>query len=56
MKLGAIDYILKPVDKEDVLRAIKRAVSQIEAERQLKAVVPEVKDIEDDEGTEKKRP
>ncbi|MDD4574336.1 MAG: response regulator [Sphaerochaeta sp.] len=55
VKLGAIDYILKPVDKQDVLRAIKRAVSQVEAERQLKAVVPEVanQDLEDDEGTEK---
>ncbi len=53
VKLGAIDYILKPVDKEDVLRAIKRAVSQVEAERQLKAVVPEVENIEEDEGTEK---
>ena len=43
------------MDKQDVLRAIKRAVSQVEAERQLKAVVPEVanQDLEDDEGTEK---
>ncbi|WP_332447987.1 response regulator transcription factor [Sphaerochaeta sp.] len=38
VKLGAIDYILKPVDKEDVLRAVRRAVSQVEAERQLVAV------------------
>ena len=51
--LGAIDYILKPVDKDDVLRAIKRAVSQVEAERQLKAVAPEVESLEEDEGTEK---
>ena len=51
--LGAIDYILKPVDKEDVLRAVTRAVSQLEAERQLKAVVPQVESLEDEEGTEK---
>jgi len=53
VKLGAIDYILKPVDKDDVLRAIKRAVSQVEAERQLKAIVPQVESLEDDGGTEK---
>ncbi len=52
VKLGAIDYILKPVDKDDVLRAIKRAVSQVEAERQLKSIVPQVESLEDDEGTE----
>ena len=40
VKLGAIDYILKPVDREDVQRAVKRAISQVEAERQLKAVQP----------------
>jgi YesN/AraC family two-component response regulator len=51
--LGAIDYILKPVGKEDVLRAVKRAVSQVETERQLKEVIPEVESLEDDEGTEK---
>lgn len=38
VKLGALDYILKPVDKEDVLRTVNRAVSQVEAERQLLAV------------------
>ncbi|AEV30536.1 response regulator containing CheY-like receiver domain and AraC-type DNA-binding domain [Sphaerochaeta pleomorpha str. Grapes] len=38
VKLGVLDYILKPVDKEDVLRTVKRAVSQVEAERQLLAV------------------
>ena len=40
VKLGAIDYILKPVDREDVQRAVKRAISQVEAERQLKAMRP----------------
>ncbi|MFA5447190.1 MAG: response regulator [Sphaerochaeta sp.] len=50
--LGAIDYILKPVDKSDVLRAVDRAVSQLEAESQLKAAVPEAKKLADDEETE----
>jgi len=53
VSLGAIDYILKPVDKSDVLRAVKRAVGQLEAEKQLKAVVPQVENLENDEGTEK---
>lgn len=53
VKLGAIDYILKPVDKEDVLRAVKRAVSQVEAERQLLAVQPTDGDCLEDEGTDK---
>ncbi|NCA74672.1 MAG: response regulator [Gammaproteobacteria bacterium] len=54
VKLGAIDYILKPVDKEDVLRAVKRAISQVEAERQLKAVRPPEGDcLEEDEVTDK---
>ncbi len=53
VKLGAIDYILKPVDKEDVLRAVKRAVSQIEAERQLLAVQPPDEECLEDESTDK---
>ncbi|MGH0051983.1 MAG: response regulator transcription factor [Sphaerochaetaceae bacterium] len=53
VKLGAIDYILKPVDREDVLRAVKRAYKQVEAERQLKAIRPEAENLEDDEGTDK---
>jgi YesN/AraC family two-component response regulator len=54
VKLGAIDYILKPVDREDVQRAVKRAISQVEAERQLRAVRPrEGTCMEEDEGTDK---
>ena len=53
VKLGALDYILKPVDKEDVLRAVKRAVSQIEAERQLLAVQPPDEECLEDESTDK---
>jgi len=53
VKLGATDYILKPVDREDVQRAVKRAISQVEAERQLKAVRPDVGTLEDCEATDK---
>lgn len=53
VKLGAIDYILKPVDKADVCRAVKRAESQVEAERQLKAVRPEAECLQGDEGVDK---
>ena len=37
VKLGASDYILKPVNAENVERAVRRAVDQAEAQRQLKA-------------------
>ncbi len=42
VKLGACDYILKPVQKEEVLRAVRRAVGQAESHRQLEALAPEV--------------
>lgn len=38
VKLGACDYILKPVDPDDVERAIRRAAAQGEAQRQLEAL------------------
>lgn len=38
VKLGACDYILKPVDPDDVERAVRRAASQAEAQRQLEAM------------------
>ncbi len=53
VKLGAIDYILKPVDRDDVLRAVRRAVGQVEAERQLKAARPEAEALDEDEALDK---
>lgn len=53
VKLGASDYILKPVDKDDVHRAVKRAISQVEAERQLKAARPDVGNLEDCDAPDK---
>lgn len=38
VKLGACDYILKPVDPDDVERAVRRAAAQAEAQRQLEAM------------------
>lgn len=38
VKLGACDYILKPVDPDDVERAVRRAQAQAEAQRQLEAI------------------
>lgn len=38
VKLGACDYILKPVNPDDVERAVRRAAAQAEAQRQLEAM------------------
>lgn len=46
VRLGASDYILKPVDADDVERAIRRAVNQAEAQRQLEAMAPAAKLLE----------
>ncbi len=35
VKLGACDYILKPVDQEEAVRSIRRAISQSQAQQQL---------------------
>jgi FixJ family two-component response regulator len=43
MKLGAVDFLTKPVDDSDLLRAIQAAVERDGAERQ---VLAEVADIE----------
>lgn len=43
VKLGACDYILKPVDDSEIERAIRRAIGQTEAHRQLAAMAPEAR-------------
>ena len=40
VKMGACDYILKPVDPADVIRAVRRCLDQAETEEDLKAMVP----------------
>ncbi len=38
VRLGACDYILKPVNPDDVERAVRRAAAQADAQRQLEAM------------------
>lgn len=38
VKMGAYDYILKPVNPEDVVRSVRRSIDQAETERELKAM------------------
>ncbi len=45
VKLGACDYILKPVQAEEVLRSVKLAAGQAESHRQLKALAPEASSL-----------
>ncbi len=45
VKLGACDYILKPVKAEEVLRAVKQAAGQAESHRQLEALAPQAEDL-----------
>lgn len=48
VKLGACDYILKPVDANDVERSIRRAMAQTESHRQLEEMAPEATQLRDD--------
>ena len=47
VRLGACDYILKPVDADDVERAIRKAAKQVEAQHQLEAMAPDAALLED---------
>ena len=40
MHLGACDYLLKPVDPDELEASIRRAIRQIETERKLEALAP----------------
>ena len=42
LKLGASDYILKPVNREDLLLAVKRAMGQLDVQKQLSQVVSKI--------------
>lgn len=44
VKLEACDYILKPVQAEEVLRAVCRALGQAESHRQLQEMAPQMQD------------
>ena len=45
VRMGACDYILKPVDPDDVERSVLRCIRQIETERQLKDMAPVVESL-----------
>ena len=54
VKLGASDYILKPVDGEDVVKAVRHASLQLDAMRQLKAVADEMtEDLDENDAGDK---
>lgn len=55
VRLGASDYILKPVNPEDVERAVRRAMDQAETQRQLEAMAPDVELLEHSEAYDKTR-
>lgn len=40
VKMGAYDYILKPIDPDDVARSVRRCIEQTETEEELKAMAP----------------
>ena len=40
VKMGACDYILKPVNPDDLERSVRHCVEQAEARRELKAMAP----------------
>ena len=48
VKLGARDYILKPVDPSEVERAIWQAMAQRESHQQLEAMAPEASLLQED--------
>ncbi len=53
VKLGASDFVLKPVDPEEVARAVRCAIDQLQTQRQLEAMVPSVSRLETEEDGEK---
>jgi YesN/AraC family two-component response regulator len=40
VKMGAYDYILKPVNPDDVARAVRSCINRAETEEELKAMAP----------------
>lgn len=46
VKLGASDYILKPVEKKDVIRAMTSALKQLETQIQLQKVSKEIENLD----------
>lgn len=53
VRLGACDYILKPVDPDDVERAVRQAAAQADAARQLAAMASDEKLLEQPDSGDK---
>ena len=53
IKLGVCDYILKPVDPDDVERAVRRAAAQADAARQLASMAGDEKLLEQPDSGDK---
>ena len=53
LKLGATDYILKPVNAGELEQAVRRALEQLEACRRLKTMAPAEKETGEDMISEK---
>lgn len=53
VRLGASDYILKPVEAIEVIKAVKKAIGQIETQRQIEGIGSEVSQFEGVEGSDK---
>lgn len=49
VKLGAFDYILKPIEMDDVTKALNNAFNQIETQKALEAVASEMYKIDEEE-------
>ena len=47
VKMGAYDFILKPVDPDDVIRAVRRCIDQTDTEEELKAMAPMAETLSD---------
>jgi YesN/AraC family two-component response regulator len=53
VKLGASDYILKPVEKEDVIRSVSAAFGQLETKIQLQQVSENLENWDMEDGCDK---
>ena len=53
VKIGAYDYILKPVNEADMVKSIRRCLKQLETQEQLEALVPVAASLEEHASYEK---
>ncbi len=53
VRLGASDYILKPVEAMEVIKSVKKVIGQIETQRQIEGIGSEVRELDETEGSDK---